>query len=153
MDWTIQDLGALGEFVGAIAVVVTLAYLAIQIRQAKTVLAESARSSRLQSEMDVLLATAGESIWAAGMEKIYSIEGVDEGMATVSYLTDKYDFSISEALRMVTWCYAWLKRQEHAFLQPLDKGERQMMDSQVSNWLALTVPALFWKLEDKSWFD
>ncbi len=30
---TLQDLGNLGEFVGAIAVVVTLAYLALQIRQ------------------------------------------------------------------------------------------------------------------------
>jgi hypothetical protein len=33
MEWTVQDLGAVGEFVGAIAVVVTLAYLTIQIRQ------------------------------------------------------------------------------------------------------------------------
>ena len=30
---SIIELGALGEFIGAIAVVVTLAYLAIQIRQ------------------------------------------------------------------------------------------------------------------------
>ena len=33
MEWTIQDLGAAGEFVGAIGVVITLAYLAYQIRQ------------------------------------------------------------------------------------------------------------------------
>jgi hypothetical protein len=33
MDWTIQDLGAIGEFVGAIVVVVTLVYLVLQIRQ------------------------------------------------------------------------------------------------------------------------
>ena len=33
MNWTIQDLGAAGEFVGAIGVVVTLVYLAYQIRQ------------------------------------------------------------------------------------------------------------------------
>ena len=33
MDWSIQDLGAAGEFVGAIGVVVTLVYLAYQIRQ------------------------------------------------------------------------------------------------------------------------
>ena len=33
MEWTIQDLGAVGEFVGAIGVVVTLVYLAYQIRQ------------------------------------------------------------------------------------------------------------------------
>lgn len=33
MEFTIQDLGAVGEFVGAIGVVVTLGYLAFQIRQ------------------------------------------------------------------------------------------------------------------------
>lgn len=33
MEWTIQDLGAVGEFVGAIGVVITLIYLAYQIRQ------------------------------------------------------------------------------------------------------------------------
>jgi hypothetical protein len=30
---TLQDLGNLGEFVGAVAVVVSLVYLAVQIRQ------------------------------------------------------------------------------------------------------------------------
>jgi hypothetical protein len=33
MDWTIQNLGALGEFVGSIGVIITLVYLAVQIRQ------------------------------------------------------------------------------------------------------------------------
>ena len=33
MEWTIQDLGAVGEFIGAIGVVITLVYLAYQIRQ------------------------------------------------------------------------------------------------------------------------
>ena len=33
MEWTIQDLGAVGEFIGAIGVVITLVYLAHQIRQ------------------------------------------------------------------------------------------------------------------------
>jgi hypothetical protein len=33
VDWTIQDYGALGELVGAIVVVITLVYLAFQIRQ------------------------------------------------------------------------------------------------------------------------
>ena len=33
MNWTIQDLGALGELIAAIGVVITLIYLAYQIRQ------------------------------------------------------------------------------------------------------------------------
>ncbi len=30
---TLQDLGGLGEFIGAVAVVVSLIYLAVQVRQ------------------------------------------------------------------------------------------------------------------------
>jgi hypothetical protein len=33
MDWSVQDLGALGEFVGAIIVFASVVYLAIQLRQ------------------------------------------------------------------------------------------------------------------------
>ena len=46
---TIIELGALGEFVGAIAVVLTLAYLAIQIRQNTRTMAESKRLALAQT--------------------------------------------------------------------------------------------------------
>ena len=40
---TIQDMGSLGEFVSAVAVLVTLVYLAIQTREARTAAEESAK--------------------------------------------------------------------------------------------------------------
>jgi len=56
---TITELGALGEFVGAIAVVVTLAYLAVQVRQSKLVTLAATEFARdeltirsLQAERD-----------------------------------------------------------------------------------------------------
>ena len=36
MNWTIQDLGSAGELIAAVATVLTLAYLAIQIRHSTT---------------------------------------------------------------------------------------------------------------------
>ncbi len=41
---TIQMLGSLGEFVGAIAVVATLVYLAIQVRHSKEAMEANTRS-------------------------------------------------------------------------------------------------------------
>ncbi len=41
---TIQMLGSLGEFVGAIAVVATLVYLAIQVRHSKEAIEANTRS-------------------------------------------------------------------------------------------------------------
>ena len=46
---TLMELGAIGEFVGAIAVVVTLVYLAIQIRQNTHAMAESRRLALAQT--------------------------------------------------------------------------------------------------------
>jgi hypothetical protein len=46
---TLQDLGSLGELAGAIATLLTLAYLAVQIRQNSHQLRESARAAHLAS--------------------------------------------------------------------------------------------------------
>jgi len=44
---TLEDLGNLSEFIGALAVVISLVYLAIQIRQNTAQMRESSRISRL----------------------------------------------------------------------------------------------------------
>ncbi len=46
---TIMELGAIGEFVGAIAVVATLAYLAVQIRQNTRAMEEAERLALAQT--------------------------------------------------------------------------------------------------------
>jgi hypothetical protein len=46
MGMSIMELGALGEFVGAIGVVLTLAYLAIQIRQNTHAMEENKRPAK-----------------------------------------------------------------------------------------------------------
>ena len=52
MTLTIQDLGALGELLGSVAVLVTLVYLALQTRQntmAITAQIDSARTPRYRT--------------------------------------------------------------------------------------------------------
>jgi hypothetical protein len=46
---TLMELGALGEFVGAVAVVVTLVYLAVQIRQSNEAMRENRRLALAQT--------------------------------------------------------------------------------------------------------
>ncbi len=52
MDWSIQDIGALGEAVGAVAVLFTLLYLAIQVRQSKKATESNTRSLRGSASWD-----------------------------------------------------------------------------------------------------
>lgn len=50
MEWTIQDLGAAGELVGAIGVVITLVYLAYQIRQNTVQLEQNTLTARAAAQ-------------------------------------------------------------------------------------------------------
>ena len=56
MNW--EAIGALGEIVGALAVVLTLAYLAIQVRHAKEAAADTNRLERSKGVRDMMLAYA-----------------------------------------------------------------------------------------------
>jgi len=54
---SIQDWGAIGEIIGAIAVVVTLAYLAVQIRQNNKQLKQQSFQTWVAANMDINMAT------------------------------------------------------------------------------------------------
>ncbi len=58
MTLTIQDLGALGEFFGSIAVLVTLIYLAFQTRQNTMAIRAQLDSARIGAVQELLLAAA-----------------------------------------------------------------------------------------------
>ena len=50
----IMELGALGEFVGAFAVVVTLGYLAVQVRHSKSALQINSQETRAATKQAIL---------------------------------------------------------------------------------------------------
>jgi hypothetical protein len=56
MTLTIQDLGSLGEFLGSIAVLATLVYLALQMRQNTMAIGAQLDGARITSVMSVSLA-------------------------------------------------------------------------------------------------
>ena len=58
---SIMELGALGEFVGAFAVVATLIYLAYQIRQSRALLLSNAYQARTDAVTSVYLAMAQDA--------------------------------------------------------------------------------------------
>jgi len=80
VEWTIQELGAAGEFVGAIGVVVTLVYLAYQIRQNTVQLEQSTRTARAaaQNASNTALRDTRASIFESDeMAEIFSMGNDD----------------------------------------------------------------------------
>ena len=70
---SIMELGALGEFFGAIAVVVTLIYLAIQVRHSKAAVEENTRTARI-SVLDQH--TRAQSAWRGSLSNNESLANV-----------------------------------------------------------------------------
>ena len=76
MDWSIQELGAAGEFVGAIGVVITLVYLAYQIRQNTIPLEQNtltARAAAQNASNTALRETRASIFESEDMAEIFSL--------------------------------------------------------------------------------
>jgi hypothetical protein len=61
MTLTIQDLGALGELLGSIAVLATLVYLAMQTRQNTMAIGAQLDAARIGASLNLALTVAGSS--------------------------------------------------------------------------------------------
>ena len=98
-----QLLGNYGEFVGAIAIVITLVYLAIQVRQNTRMMRASIRQARSDSVVD-LYSLSATSVIAEIREK----ESRGEALTEV------------EEERMFLWNICMWRQQQTTFFQRLD---------------------------------
>ena len=90
---TIMELGALGEFIGAIAVVTTLVYLAIQIRQNTHTMEEGKRLALAQTyqmradALQQMLVQASESEYIGPIITKLTLADYPENLASLDVLT------------------------------------------------------------------
>ncbi|MGH0030777.1 MAG: hypothetical protein ACQGVC_13360 [Myxococcota bacterium] len=114
---TLTELGALGEFVGAIAVVVTLAYLAIQIRQNTKAMEESRRLALAQTYQVRADALQDMLVQAANSEHVGPIlarltqAGYPEDVASLDVLSPE------ERSRFRQWQIAQQTHWDNMFYQ------------------------------------
>ena len=107
MNW--EAIGATGEVLGAVAVLVTLVYLAVQVRQNVRVAKASIRESRTACSQTVLLAIREEA----------------------EIITKTEPLTPAEALRIQQVCSAMFRDWEAYFYQ----REQGLLDE--SEWLAI----------------
>ena len=99
---TIQDWGAVGEVVGAVAVVVTLAYLATQIRYARLAASDSSRQGRADGVREVLMTTLSNRDFRDAWAK--ADPEMDSNMAPIC---DELGLTTEEANLVWHGCCAW----------------------------------------------
>lgn len=95
----LEDLGNIGDFLGGIGVVITLAYLAVQIRQNSRSVKATAAQSVLQSLSEALL-TSAES---PGLTRVVAVG-----------LTDFEQLDELEQTQLFIWLFAWFRIIEQA---------------------------------------
>ena len=100
MNW--EAVGAIGELIGAVTVVITLLYLAIQIRQNSQAVKNSAAQTLLSELNDSLRVASSEPTTARAVILGQTLFGElsEEGRA-----------------QFITWMFAWMRTIEQAYFQ------------------------------------
>ena len=134
MNW--DAIGALGEIIGALAVLITLIYLAVQVRQAKHQLDLNSAQARAIHMRDLLMPIATDPSLASIMLKAGHPPYGDFGLNS------------EKAHRFGAWCHAWMQiEQGNHYLLP--EGAH---DDLLKVWLLLPAYAEFWE-KNKGIYD
>lgn len=125
-------LANVAEIVSAIAVVVTLVYLATQIRQAKEQIEIQGRQSRADAARDVLLSISDGEHVARLFAQLGDFAWGDYGLE-----------SKEDNARFAAWCHAWMRTEEHNF-RALPPSERATQDQLLMMWMSTSWGSSFW---------
>ena len=126
MNW--DAFSAIGEWIGATAVIVTLIYLATQVRHTKRELKLLGMQARGNTAMDVLVPIVNDPEIASLLLKMGHPRFGDFGLEAV------------EAQRIGAWCHMWMQvQQANHYLLP--EGTH---DELLQFWLSVPGFAEFW---------
>jgi len=101
MEWTIQDFGSAGEFIGSIAVLVTLIILVVQVRTARTEISSQMAREFKQHNNDAFHQLTQNT----ELLNIYV-----QAQGDYESLTD------AEKVRWQLWLFTWITQTEDGFI-------------------------------------
>jgi len=128
----LRTIANLSEIIAAVAVLVTLVYLSIQVRQAKEQIALGGRQARADAAREVLASVSETEYLAPIFAKLDDFPWGDFGLE-----------SKEETARFAAWCHAWMRTEEHNF-RALPESERPSQDQLLLMWLSTSWGAGFW---------
>ena len=147
---TIQDWGAIGELVGAFAVVASLLYLAVQVRHARVAATDESRHNRVAGVRDTVTLLIKDAQLRHAFVKTAG-PGYDAMLKAVS---DSCDVSIDEACLLAWWNanYVWTHWAQFRSLTTAE--DTRELENIVAAWY--TTPVMAVLIEDpvfRSSFD
>jgi len=129
----LQTITNVSQIVASAAVLATLVYLAVQIRQAKQQIALGGRQARADAARAVLASVSETEFLAPIFAKLPDFPWGDFGLE-----------SREDTARFSAWCHAWMRTEEHNF-RALPSEERPSQDQLLLMWLSTSWGASFWE--------
>jgi hypothetical protein len=126
----IQDLGAIGEVVGAIAILITLAYLAAQIRYAKFAVTDQSRQNRAAALREI----NGRLVNNQELRQTFDAVASPEWKAMLGDLANTWDVSVDQA-SLIYWSqndYIWTHWAQ--FYSQKTKDDERELENIVTTW-------------------
>jgi hypothetical protein len=147
---TIQDWGAIGELVGAFAVVASLMYFAVQVRHARVAVTDESRHNRVAGVRDTLTLLIQDAQLRHAFVKTAG-PGYDAMLKAVS---DSCDVSIDEACLLAFWNSNFVWTHWAQFRSLKTAADTRELENIVAMWY--TTPIMTVLIEDpifRSSFD
>jgi hypothetical protein len=129
MNW--DAIGAIGEIIGAIAVVVSLIYLAAQIRQNSNQVSEQIRALELQAYDTTADTFTNFRTTIAANEQLASLWR--RGKESFNELALDEQAQINELFTELFWAYDSLLRKKQS--EAIDEGLWLVVEENIEHWL------------------
>ncbi len=144
----IQDLGAIGEFISSIAIVVTLIFLVLETRRSRAATQQSNRQARQRIRTDLSLGIAFNPEFA---EVFVTTLGEPSDLNRVPNASD-FGLSPAAGVQMYSFSVSFARYLEDQFFSDLPETDRFALESQVRIMSRNLYMWKFWELS-KSDFD
>lgn len=129
----VQFLATVSQIIASTAVLVTLVYLAVQVKQAKQQIDLAGRQARADAARSVLSSVSDGQYLGPIFAKLPDFPWGNFGLE-----------SLEDTARFSAWCHAWMRTEEHNF-RALPKEERPSQDQLLLMWLSTSWGATFWE--------
>ena len=138
MNW--EAVSAVADLIAAVAILITLVYLALQIRQAKEQITLAGQRHRADAARDVLSSVSDSPYLAPILAKLGGFSWGDYD------LDDEQD-----SVRLFMWCNAWMRTEEMNFRMSSPE-QRATQEQLLKGWLSVPWAAQFWT-ENRAIYD
>ena len=138
MNWA--AVSAIAELIAAVAILITLVYLAFQIRQAKEQITLAGQRHRADAARDVMSSVSDSPYLAPILAKLGGFSWGDYD------LDDEQD-----SVRLFMWCNAWMRTEEMNFRMSSPE-QRATQEQLLKGWLSVPWAAQFWT-ENRAIYD